>query len=115
MELKNGLGHLSYSTLVHLADGTAVRLRPLGRADAKLLRRLFCRLSPTTYYAHGYSGQGVVLSGMFGKMMAMAVMGDAGRFDLFSRIKHYPFPGGPLRRPAHAMGMLYYRIRDLLA
>jgi gamma-glutamylputrescine oxidase len=43
------------------------------------------------------------------------VMGDMGRFDLFSRIKHFPFPGGVLKRPALAVGMLYYRIRDLLA
>ena len=73
------------------------------------------RVSKNVYYTQGYSGQGVVLSGMFGKMMAEAVMGDAGRFDLFSRIKHFPFPGGVLRRPALAVGMLYYRIRDLLA
>lgn len=73
------------------------------------------RVSKNVYYTQGYSGQGVVLSGMFGKMMAQAVMGDAGRFDLFSRIKHFPFPGGPLKRPALAVGMLYYRIRDLLA
>ena len=73
------------------------------------------RVSKNVYYTQGYSGQGVVLSGMFGKMMAEAVMGDAGRFDLFSRIKHFPFPGGVLKRPALAVGMLYYRIRDLLA
>lgn len=73
------------------------------------------RAGRNIYYTQGYSGQGVVLSGMFGKIMAMAVMGEMGRFDLFSRIKHYPFPGGPLKRPAHAVGMLYYRLRDLLA
>lgn len=73
------------------------------------------RVGRNIYYTQGYSGQGVVLSGMFGKIMALAVMGDMGRFDLFSRIKHYPFPGGPMKRPAHALGMLYYRLRDLLA
>jgi gamma-glutamylputrescine oxidase len=68
------------------------------------------------YYTQGYSGQGVVLSGIFGKMMAEAVAGDASRFDLFSRIRHAPFPGGPLlRRPALTVGMLYYRMRDLLS
>ncbi|MGE0212787.1 MAG: FAD-dependent oxidoreductase [Parvibaculaceae bacterium] len=73
------------------------------------------RLGKNIYYTQGYSGQGVVLSGLFGKLMAEAVAGDASRFDVFTRIRHAPFPGGPLRRPALAAGMLYYRLRDLLA
>jgi gamma-glutamylputrescine oxidase len=73
------------------------------------------RIGASLYYAQGYSGQGVVLSGMFGKLMAEAIMGEAGRFDVFTRIRHAPFPGGILRRPALTLGMLYYRLRDLLA
>ena len=73
------------------------------------------RLGSNIYYAHGFSGQGVALAGMFGKLMAEAVMGDTGRFDVFGKIRHAPFPGGPLRRPALTLGMLYYRLRDLLA
>lgn len=73
------------------------------------------RLGSNIYYTQGYSGQGVALSGLFGKLIAEAVAGDATRFDVFTRIKHAPFPGGPLRRPALVLGMLYYRIRDLLA
>ena len=73
------------------------------------------RIAPNIYYAQGYSGQGVALAGMFGKLMAEAIAGDAGRFDVFTHIRHAPFPGGPLRRPALTIGMLYYRLRDLLA
>ena len=73
------------------------------------------RVGSNIYYAQGYSGQGVALAGMFGKLMAEAIAGDAGRFDVFTRIRHAPFPGGPLRRPALTIGMLYYRLRDLLA
>src|SRR5262245_28000384 len=36
------------SAPIRLADGTHALLRPLGRADAGRLRRLFGRLSPTT-------------------------------------------------------------------
>ena len=37
------------------------------------------------------------------------------RFDVFARIPHRDFPGGPaLRRPALALAMLWYRLRDLL-
>ena len=73
------------------------------------------RFTQNIMFAQGYSGQGLVLSGIFGKIMAEAVLGDDRRLELFSKIKHYPFPGGPLKRPAHALGMLYYRVRDLLA
>jgi gamma-glutamylputrescine oxidase len=71
------------------------------------------RLSPTTYYAHGYSGQGVALAGMYGKLMADAIRGTAEKFDLLARVKHLPFPGGALfRTPLLVAGMLYYRMKD---
>jgi gamma-glutamylputrescine oxidase len=73
------------------------------------------RIGDNVYYAQGFSGQGVALSGILGKLMVEAIAGEAERFELFTRIKHLPFPGGPLRRPALALGMLYYRLRDLLA
>ena len=67
------------------------------------------------WYAQGYSGQGVTLSGMMGKLIADHMLGRDERFELFARIPHMPFPGGIFRRPAHALGMLYYRLRDALA
>ena len=73
------------------------------------------RLSPTTYYAHGYSGQGVALAGLYGKLMAEAVRGTAERFDLLSRIRHMPFPGGPIRTPMLVAAMMYYRLKDMLS
>ena len=73
------------------------------------------RLSPTVYYAHGYSGQGVALAGIYGKLMAEAIRGQAERFDLLARFRHLPFPGGPIRTPMLVAAMLYYRIRDALS
>ena len=72
------------------------------------------RLSPTTYYAHGYSGQGVALAQMYGKLMAEAIRGTAERFDMLARVKHLPFPGGALRTPLLVAAMLYYRMKDAL-
>lgn len=41
--------------------------------------------------------------------------GQAGRFDVFARLKHAPFPGGRwLRMPSLVLGMAYYRLRDWL-
>jgi gamma-glutamylputrescine oxidase len=72
------------------------------------------RLSPTVYYAHGYSGQGVALAQMYGKLMAEAIRGQAERFDLLARFKHLPFPGGPVRMPLLVAAMTYYRLKDRL-
>jgi gamma-glutamylputrescine oxidase len=67
------------------------------------------------YYLQGFSGHGLALTGLAGKLVAEAVAGDASRFDVFARLKHRPFPGGAmLRTPALVLGMAYYRLRDLL-
>lgn len=68
------------------------------------------------YYLQGFSGHGLALTGLAGRLVAEAISGDAGRFDTFSRIRHRPFPGGRLlRMPALVLGMAWYRLRDALA
>ncbi len=67
------------------------------------------------YYLQGFSGHGLALTGLAGKLVAEAIAGDAERFDTFARIRHHPFPGGRLlRMPALVAGMAYYRLRDML-
>ncbi len=68
------------------------------------------------YYAQGFAGHGIVLGNMAGKVVADAISGDAKNFDVFGKINHLPFPGGPwLRRPAFVLGMMWYRLRDYLS
>jgi gamma-glutamylputrescine oxidase len=75
----------------------------------------FGRLGDNIYYMQGFSGHGLVLTGMAGKLAAEVIAGQAERFDLLARLKHYPFPGGKLMRtPALVLGMLYYQLKDLL-
>lgn len=75
----------------------------------------FGRLGDNLYYLQGFSGHGVALTGLAGQMVAEAVAGQAGRFDLFARLKHHRFPGGPLlRTPSLALGMLWHRMKDAL-
>lgn len=75
----------------------------------------FGRLGSNLYYLQGFSGHGLAMAVMAGRLAAEAIAGQAERFDLLSRIKHRRFPGGPmLRMPALVLGMLYYRLRDLL-
>ena len=78
-----------------------------------------CRISAgfpkDLYFAQGYSGQGVALSGLYGKLIAEAIAGTAERFDLFAAIEHPDFPGGALMRwPLQVLGMLWYSLRDRL-
>lgn len=73
------------------------------------------RMDGNIYYAQGYSGQGVPLSGIVGRLIAEAIQGDADRFDVFARIPHKAFPGGTaLRVPLLSIARLYYELRDAL-
>jgi gamma-glutamylputrescine oxidase len=75
----------------------------------------FGRFDGNLYYLQGFSGHGIALAGMAGRLAAAAVAGQAERFDLFNQLTHHPFPGGRwLRTPALVLAMAWYRLRDLL-
>ncbi len=75
----------------------------------------FGRVAPNLYYLQGFSGHGVALTGLAGRLVAEAIVGQAERFDMFARMRHLRFPGGPLlRTPSLVLGMLYARLRDVL-
>ncbi len=67
------------------------------------------------FFAHGYSGQGVLLPALTGKVLVEAMTGTAARFDVFASIAPTEFPGGAaLRSPLYVLGMLWYALRDRL-
>jgi len=125
-------GRVNYSGLSSFDAPSATRARMLGvfpqLADTRIeyswggevditLNRAphFGRLAPNVYFLQGFSGHGIALTGIAGKLVAEAVAGTAERFDVFARIPHANFPGGTaLRRPALVLAMLYYRLKDLL-
>jgi gamma-glutamylputrescine oxidase len=125
-------GRVNYSGLRSFDAPSATRLRMLrvfpqlkdvrieyawgGEVDITLNRAPhFGRLAPNVYFLQGFSGHGIALTGIAGKLVAEAIAGTAERFDVFARIPHAEFPGGmALRRPTLVLAMLYYRIRDLL-
>ena len=75
----------------------------------------FGRLGGNLFYLQGFSGHGVALTGLAGKVLAEAVAGQAERFDVFARLKHQKFPGGTLlRTPSLVLGMAYHQLKDLL-
>ena len=75
----------------------------------------FGRIGSNILFAQGFSGHGVALTGLAGKLLAEAVAGQAERFDMFARIPHREFPGGSLlRMPSLVLAMSWFRLRDML-
>lgn len=68
-----------------------------------------------SFYAHGWSGHGVLMTTLAGDLIAQAMRGHAERFDLFASLPRRAFPGGRwLRHPLYVAGMLYYALKDRL-
>jgi len=73
------------------------------------------RINGNVWYSQGYSGHGVNTTHIMGEVIADAIAGQMEKFDLFARVKHHRIPGSQwVGNQMIAMGMLYYRIRDLL-
>jgi gamma-glutamylputrescine oxidase len=132
-------GRVSYSTVTPARLQESLRLRMVrtfpqlahtrveyawgGFVDISMNRAPdFGRLPPpqrsaaqNVYYLQGFSGHGLSLTGLAGRLVAEAMAGDASRFDVFARLRHRAFPGGALlRTPALVLGMAWYRLRDML-
>ncbi|POR45733.1 gamma-glutamylputrescine oxidase [Paraburkholderia eburnea] len=74
----------------------------------------FGAVDPNYYYVQGFSGHGVALTGVAGRLVAQAIAGERASYDLFARVRHARFPGGPAwRRPALEIGMMYHRVMEL--
>jgi len=75
----------------------------------------FERLRGNILAASGYSGHGVALATLGGKLAAEAIAGQAERFDLMARVPTRPFPGGAgLRWPLLVLAMAWFSLRDRL-
>ncbi|GAG92358.1 unnamed protein product, partial [marine sediment metagenome] len=75
----------------------------------------FGRLSSQVFYAHGYSGHGVPIATLAGKLLAEVISGTVERFDVMANVPSHTFPGGTLLRwPGLVAGMLFYSLRDRL-
>jgi glycine/D-amino acid oxidase-like deaminating enzyme len=71
---------------------------------------------PNVYFAQGYSGHGLNVTHWSAKLLAEAIhQGESKGLDLFSAVPHLTFPGGKLlRSPLLALGMAWYRVRELI-
>lgn len=73
----------------------------------------FRRLAPNILSASGYSGHGVAMATLAGKLMAEAISGTAERFDIMATVPIQKFPGGAkMRLPLLILAMTWFSLRD---
>ena len=73
------------------------------------------RLAPNIVYCQGYTGHGVNVTHLAGRILADAVAGTLEHFDLFSGMKTPRLPGASrFARAWVSMAVMYYRMRDRL-
>lgn len=73
------------------------------------------RLAPNVWYAQGYSGHGLATSHIVGEVMAQAIGGTMGQFDVFQRFRHVRLPiGERMGRQLLALGMWYFQLLERL-
>ena len=76
---------------------------------------LFKRLDRRTLAISGWSGSGIHMATMGGRIAAEAVAGTMDRFDLLAAMPTPAFPGGDLFRSALLkLAMTWYGLRDRL-
>ena len=75
----------------------------------------FMRPAPNCLAAGGYSGHGVAMAVLAGRLMAEAAAGQAEGFDTMAALPMPAFPGGAaLRWPLLVAGMSWFALRDRL-
>ncbi len=75
----------------------------------------FTRVRPNVLSASGYSGHGVALATLAGKLLAEATASQSAGFDLMASLPQPRFPGGAaLRWPLLVLAMTWYSTRDRL-
>lgn len=75
----------------------------------------FARPAPNVLSASGYSGHGVAMATLAGKILAEATAAQTERFDLMASLPQPRFPGGAgLRWPLLVTAMTWYAMRDRL-
>jgi glycine/D-amino acid oxidase-like deaminating enzyme len=76
---------------------------------------LLGRINGNVYYCQGYSGHGVNATHILGEVTADAIAGTMETFDLFANYPHFRIPGSQwVGNQLIALGMLYFRLKDLL-
>jgi len=73
------------------------------------------RVGSNIFYCQGYSGHGVNVTHLAGRIMADAIAGTFEQFDMFANVKPIVVPGAHVfSKPMVSLGVMYYKIKDRL-
>lgn len=73
----------------------------------------FGRIAPNLYFTQGYSGHGVALTGLAGRIICEAILGNDQRLRVFEKLKVPSVKGGKMvKKAATFIGTNYYRFLD---
>ncbi len=73
----------------------------------------FLSPEPGLFSASGFSGHGITIATLAGKLSAEAIGGNTQRFDLYRSVRQPEFPGGTLLRwPLLVLAMTWFSLRD---
>ncbi len=68
------------------------------------------------FFAQGYSGHGLAITTMVGKMLAEVISNQNNNLSLFEKFKHKKFPGfGIIDKPLLVLAMSYFKLKDHLS
>ena len=68
------------------------------------------------FFAQGYSGHGLAITTMVGKMLAEVISNQNNNMGLFEKFKHKNFPGfGVIDKPLLVLAMSYFKLKDHLS
>lgn len=82
---------------------TRTRMPHFGRSGRRIL------------FGHGYSGHGVALATIGGKLLAEAALAKSDGFDVLASVPAEPFPGPQwTRKSLIAAALLWYKLEDLV-
>ena len=88
-----------------------------GHVDITLHRNPdFGRLGNNIYYMQGFCGHGVALTNIAGKLVAETIATQTNKLDIFAKLPQSSFPGFDKYSKTFLliMGMLYYRLKDVI-
>ncbi|MBV8658360.1 MAG: FAD-binding oxidoreductase [Burkholderiales bacterium] len=76
----------------------------------------FGRLADQVYFAQGFSGHGLALTGLAGRVIAEAIAGAPRRFDLFAKLPHTPIPtrSSAMAQALLRCGLAWFQVQDWL-
>lgn len=84
-----------------------------GTLGITVSRMPFFHREKSVFTVGGFSGQGVCLTTLAGKITADAINGNTADFDAYATLPHSAFPGGAtLRWPLLALALSWYALRD---